>query len=79
MLVQSDLDLSSDSPEQLTDLVDLWLWGFSDPQYWPSASDARSMLTALVARPDANHPSIREAIDNCILYIRSAGPESKVR
>lgn len=71
MLVQSHFEILSDPPEQLVDLIDMWLWGFSEPRNWPSPTDVRSMLAALIARPDSRHPLIREAIAMCLEYIRT--------
>jgi hypothetical protein len=68
--MQVSLDISEDTPEQLQELVDFWLWGFSEPLNWPSRSDARLMISALVARDDAHHPMIREAVADCLEYIR---------
>ncbi|MPW07022.1 hypothetical protein GCT19_15395 [Paraburkholderia sp. CNPSo 3155] len=62
--------LAGAAPEDIGDIIDVWLWGFSEPANWPLLSDVRQMQAVLSALPYAAHPSVQQAIEACMDYIR---------
>ncbi|WP_206951297.1 hypothetical protein [Trinickia acidisoli] len=71
--------LASEPLEQVSDLVDVLLWGFADPRFWLSESEVRHLAEVLRGRPDADAEPVREAIANCAAYLRVACHDAHLR
>ena len=64
-------DLAGASAAEIKDIVDIWLWGFSEPDRWPSVSDVILMVKTLESLPISTEPDVLHAIENCRDYIRT--------
>ncbi|WP_157382521.1 hypothetical protein [Burkholderia ubonensis] len=64
-------ELAGASSTEIREIVDLWLWGFSEPEHWPSLIEVHQMLDTLKNLPNADRSEVRDAIDNCSDYINT--------
>ncbi|RQR33862.1 hypothetical protein DIE23_14040 [Burkholderia sp. Bp9143] len=63
------IELAGASSAEICEIVDIWLWGFSEPEHWPSLDEAQQMLDTLTHLPNADDKGVRDAIANCSDYI----------